>query len=275
MRRDQVLSRQPRSVAQAQWRDLDPGPLQKLAADLVPHRRGGVRASVIVEGALVGAPGPQLPQQQFRMQVLALFVDDFEHLGERLRFDAGDFEQLRFVERPDEAGGGVQAIDPASNADTATVQSFSEQYGGEASRIVYGDVDLDLIRAARDRPEKLHRIAVEWAVDADAGSTAVARPGVVDDFEVARLRLNFDRGLIARASRGSDGERDAVVIDRQGADLSAVIELRVVPLPAGTEQIAGEKAVVADQIPRDDFDPAGLDLIGQSFDGCDRVGGFE
>src|SRR5262245_42828050 len=147
-------------------------------------------------------PRPQLPQHQFSVQVLALFVDDFEHLGERLRFDAGDLDQPRFVKWPGEAGDGVQAFDVASHADAATVQSFSEQFGGEARRIVYGDVDLKLLRAARDCPEKLHGVAVEGAVDADAGSTALARPGVVEDFEVAGSGLNFDRGLIARAGSG-------------------------------------------------------------------------
>ena len=107
------------------------------------------------------------------------------------------------------------------------------------------------------------------------GCPSATRHGVVDDFEITGLGLNFDRRRIARAGRRSDGERHAVVIDRQGADLRAVIELRVFPLPARTEQVAREEAVVADQIARDGFDPGGLDLIGQSLNAGDRVRGFE
>src|SRR5262245_6166001 len=245
-RRDQILPRQPRPVTQAERRDVDPGPLQKLAADFGAQRGRGFRASVIIDRERVGVARPQLPQHQFGVQVLALFVDDFEHLGERLRFDACDFEKFRFVEWIGDAGYGVIAFDTSPHADAATGQSLFQQLGGEPRRIVDGDVDLEFTRAARDAAEKFHSVAVERWVEADAGLAARDSGGVVDDFEISGLGLNFDRWRFARAGRRGDGERHAVVISRQGADLRAVIELRVVPLPARTEQVAREEAVVAD-----------------------------
>src|SRR5215470_7047801 len=138
-----------------------------------------------------------------------------------------------------------------------------------------GDVYLELARAARDAAEKFHGIAVEGAIDADAGLTVRDSLCVVDYLEITGFGLNFDRRRGAHASRRSDGERHAVVIDRQRADLGAVIELRVVPFPARAEQVAREETVVADQIAGDGFDSRGLDLIGQPLDGGDLVGGFE
>ena len=64
---------------------------------------------------------------------------------------------------------------------------------------------------------------------------------VIDDLDVIGFRLNGDRWLVADFAARLDCETDAVVVDGQRADFSAVIKLQIVPFPAWPDQIVGKE----------------------------------